>query len=357
MNDFTITNCHIHLFNIEHVPQNFLPFGLMRLLRNPHVQRPLIRALRAGAWGRMGRRAARFAEVGGQRTQQEIFEVVSGYYPRGTRFVVLPMDMAFMKRGAPPKDIEAQHDELADLASKSDGAIIPFAAIDPRNPRALDELKRCRDMGFRGVKIYPPLGYPPSHEVLLKHIYPFCIENNLPVMGHCSRGGVRERDLSDQMQAQLAGPTAYRDVLKAFPELRVCLAHFGGNQDWNDYLGPPHRSPGKERDEFRRENWLAQILDMIRGGEYPNLWTDISYTAFDFEQNVPALSVFMSDHTVLNRVLFGSDFYMTEASGVSERRVAIELRHGIGDEKFRAISNVNPPRYLHGASATEYSSK
>ncbi|MEO1406926.1 MAG: amidohydrolase family protein [Pseudomonadota bacterium] len=350
MSELTITNCHIHLFNIDHVPNGYLPLGLMRALRQPYIRTPLIWVLRQGIFwreGDVGERAARFADIGRMGSQKEIFDVVSGYYPRGTRFIVLPMDMAFMKRGKPPKEIREQHDELAELARDAEGAVIPFAAIDPRRENVLDELKRCRDKGFRGVKLYPPLGYRPDDKVLMDDIYPYCLENGLPIMSHCSRGGVRQRNLSNSEQEKLASPAAFRAVLERFPELHVCLAHFGGDQDWNDYLGPPHRRPSSGRDEFRRNNWLTQILDMLRSEQYPNLWTDISYTAFEFQQNVPVLNIFLNEKKILNRVLFGSDFYMTEIAKVSERRVSMELRHGIGDDKFRQIAHVNPDVYLN----------
>ena len=91
------------------------------------------------------------------------------------------------------------------------------------------------------------------------------------------------------------------------------------------------------------------MTSSVRDGEFPNLWTDISYTAFEFQQNIPALSVFLVDDRVLGRVLFGSDFYMTEVAKVSERRVSIELCHGIGEAKFRKIAGENPSVYLTGA--------
>ena len=80
-------------------------------------------------------------------------------------------------------------------------------------------------------------------------------------MSHCSRGGVREKGLCcRRMQASLASPGAFMPVMKAFPELRVCLAHFGGDQEWKDYLGPQHKQPLARDESCCEENWLAQIL-------------------------------------------------------------------------------------------------
>lgn len=349
-----ITNCHIHLFTLSHIPNGYLPFGLMRALKQPYVRTPIMKLLEKGIFwkeGDVGERAARFARIGGLKSQEQMFDVVRNFYPGGSRFVVLPMDMAFMGKGAPDVSLPAQHDDLAKLTQKWPGAILPFAAVDPRRPDVLGELKRCtEELGFKGVKLYPPLGYAPSDKVLMDQIYPYCVDKNLPVMSHCSRGGVREKGLSDDWQARLAGPQAFEPVMSAFPELRICLAHFGGDKDWDEYLGRRKGRLDENADQFRKRNWLAQILDMLRSGDYPNLWTDISYTAFEYSQNIPALDVFLSEEKVLDRVLFGSDFYMTEVEGVSERRMSIELRHGIGEEKFARIARFNPCAYLDGAA-------
>ena len=68
----------------------------------------------------------------------------------------------------------------------------------------------------------------------------------------------------------------------------------------------------------QKTGWRT-ILDMLRGGNYPNLYTDISYTIFYFEQNAPALKVLLEDAHVRSRVLFGSDFYMSEQRKLRER--------------------------------------
>lgn len=319
-----IVNCHVHVFTLACIPDGILPWPVMQILRRSYIRRPLIAALETGQFGVMGQRAARFARISGQKNQREVFEIVRGYYPTGTRFVLLPMDMAMMAGGEAPIDLKAQHDELAAIAKDSDGTALPFCAVDPRRPKVLSELKRChQELGFHGVKLYPPLGYAPWDPVLRDEIYPYCVDNNLPIMSHCSRGGVRQSGMSDSDQAAFAGPIAFQDVLSDFPDLRVCLAHFGGEQDWDDYLGKPHPGPISLHGRFRGENWLTLILDWLRAGKFPNLWTDVSYTMFNTTQNVPALNVFLQDERVAERVLFGSDYFMTELEETSERRVSI----------------------------------
>ena len=129
-----ITNYHVHTFTQAHVPSRFLPWGLRHLIR--------VKALRRG-----------------------VVKLVRSYYPRSTRFVVLPMDMEHMGAGTVSKSVDQQHDELAALAESEPlrGILVPFAAADPRHPDMLEKTtRRLTDEGFRGIKLYPPIGYPPK---------------------------------------------------------------------------------------------------------------------------------------------------------------------------------------------------
>ncbi len=347
-----ITNCHIHSFTLRHVPDRFIPGWLQRLLRWAPTRWVILQAARLIAGQTNAERYARYLEIGRNATQREIFEIVRSYYPPETRFVVLPMDMAQMKAGRAPADIRAQHDELARYAHDPElrRTVIPFAAVDPqRGYEAVVEMRRCvEEHLFKGVKLYPPLGYPPSDKILMDEVYPYCQKHGLPVLSHCSRGGVRNRELSADATRAMASPHAMKPVLEAFPDLRVCLAHFGGASDWEDYLHNPMQPTDKRA---RDENWLASILDMLRSGDYPNLYTDISFTIFNHERNMPALKVFLEDDAVRSRVLFGSDFYMSEGLALRERDLSIRLRAELGAAAFREIAEINPTRFLKGAAA------
>lgn len=57
-------------------------------------------------------------------------------------------------------------------------------------------------------------------------------------------------------------PDSYRALLKRWPTVRVCLAHFGGAGDWERYLDDPWDSTSDPAEK----SWLAKIADMIRSG-------------------------------------------------------------------------------------------
>lgn len=341
-----LTNVHIHTFSRQHVPRGFVPLGLGRVLELPGL-----RGAAAAVLTRVGTREFRnlasryrdFLRIALEERQASIFRIVEARYPRDARFVVLPMDMAYMGRGKPREDLDAQHDELRRLAASHPGRILPFVAVDPRRPQLLEMVRRrVEDDGFRGLKLYPNLGYSPD-DAALRPVFAYAAERGLPVMAHCSRGGVRLKNASDAQVAAWGAPDAWIPVLRAFPTLRVCLAHFGGAEEWDRYFGNGWR----REDGPEAQSWLARILDLLRG-EFAgkNLWTDISYTIFHFEHYAPALKVFLTDPQVAARVLFGSDFYMAQQEDFEERLLSMRLRAELGESLFWQIAEENPERWL-----------
>ncbi|MEL7081435.1 MAG: amidohydrolase family protein [Pseudomonadota bacterium] len=344
-----ITNCHIHTFTTSHAPKYFPVRSVVVFRAAPW----LVTGLRWGAsvlrlpeTASMLQRLENFHDTSSHRKQSEVFREVRNYYPSDTRFVVLPMDMALIGHGPVDKDIYDQHTELAQLAAdpKYKSQVIPFGTIYPDRVDGVEEFKRVvEEHGFRGLKLYNKLGYAPDHPVLMEQIYPYCVKKNIPVMVHCSRGGVYHKGWTQARRDKVTAPDAWLDVLKEFKDLRVCLAHWGGESDWII-----NRRDGFDPDnpEAKMRNWAARIEELISSGDYPNLWTDISYTMFKFDENVPLLRAYLSNPKVRERVLFGSDFYMTRNEKLSEKEISLRLRHALGEEIFHEIADVNPRIWL-----------
>lgn len=360
-----IYNCHIHTFTIKHVPDAFYSRLLDRLIRNGFLRRPivfLLRFLNPFNDRDMLDRLANFLEISANCGQDEVFQKAAGYYPPDTRFVVLPMDMAHMHAGTVHTDLECQHAELEELRrALPPEKVIPFVAADA-NHVGVDAFvtKWIEQHDFKGIKIYPPLGYYPF-DPRLAPVYECAIRNNVPVMAHCSRGGVyNKRKITPQMLTHprsgvrlskkppkdftdyYTDPSNYRYVFEDFPELRICLAHFGGGAEWAAYLENEWHtdSPPEE------QSWLSVIMDMIKGEGCLGLYTDISYTIFENEGYMEVLDVLLEDERLLDRVLLGSDFYMVEMEKLKERRVMMKLRSTLGERKFWKIAHENPKRFL-----------
>ena len=353
MSKISIINCHIHTFTGRHVPQDY-PYKFLWLFK----QVPILVKWMAivVSWfsrdiGEKLFRLYRFQQETNRKNQSDVLAEVRKQYPQNTRFVVLPMDMANMGHGKVTDTLAAQHDELAALANDPDvgHAVIPFATINPVNDPEARELWRAVDThGFKGVKIYPKLGFAPDHDTLMTHVYPEMARRGLPLMTHCMRGGVQGKEVSDHRAARYTEPRAYVPVMTQHRDLKVCLAHFGGHQEWDAYVND---GAGSGTPKQRQENWQVGIRDMIGSGEWPGLWTDISYTLFHFEDYIPFLRLFLLDDNIAGerlrrRVLFGSDFYMTRQEKLSERAVCFRLRNALGEDVFRQIAENNPRVWL-----------
>jgi predicted TIM-barrel fold metal-dependent hydrolase len=378
-----ITNCHIHTFTHEHAPSRFVNPVVGALLRVPWLRRALLRVVRLIDRGKRGKiaRLGEILETTHNKSQEDVFALVRGYYPEETRFVVLPMDMEHMGRGTVKEKLKEQHDELARLRRDHPQEVIPFVAVDPRRPTVVDDTIERLEQGFRGIKLYPPLGYHPDNP-RLRPLYEYAEDHGHPVITHCSRpagvtykGPITEEmrtdpetgkrlDLPlDKLLLRFTDPDAYRPILDRHPRLRICLAHFGGARDWNDYLDRPRgdeeeqllkpsvvtdalRTVGIFEKPIAGESWLRKIVRMLGEDGRENLWADISYTVFADDEFVYLLKVLLTEAPIRRRVLFGSDFYVVAGARLEERRRSMRIRAVLGEDTFREIAETNPAAFL-----------
>ena len=107
------------------------------------------------------------------------------------------------------------------------------------------------------------------------------------MLTHCSRGGVYYKGWRDPASGKFlwpwrrgkesdkyADPARYEAIAKAYPKLRICLAHYGGRDEWRDYLTDPHKVA-------RPNSWVKKVSAMP--ADYPN-------GEMTYEQNVRLLS-------------------------------------------------------------------
>jgi len=111
--------------------------------------------------------------------------------------------------------------------------------------------------------------------------------------------------------------------------------------DWGAYLKHPWIPADRAE-----ESWLSKITDMIHSRDYPNLWTDISFTLFTDDEYVYLLKTLLADPAIRERVLFGSDFYVVENAPLEERRRSIRIRAVLGEDLFKTIAVDNPHAFL-----------
>ena len=173
------------------------------------------------------------------------------------------------------------NDKTAAFANAHPDRLIGFMSLHPHDPRALDEMDRCRtDLGLRGVKlganyqIFDPL------ESRALAIYERAQKYGLPVLFHQGTSPVRMAPI------RYAHPLLMDEVAMRYPDLKIIMAH----------LGHP---------------WTVDSAVVVR--KHPNVYTDISglfYRPWTFYEAM----IKATEWAVLDKVLFASDFPITTAA-------------------------------------------
>lgn len=375
MASITIHNVHTHIFTLSHIPSRFMVPGLVGTFKNK-------RFAKVAAWGLKrivpfsksdkAERLTVFAEAARNPEQGDILKDLMGFYPPETRFGLLSMDLDHMNAGKADKDFLVQLKELIPLKEEYGDLITPFIAIDPRHEGLLELVKEyIEEHNFGGLKLYPPLGYYPFDERLFG-VYEYAEKRQIPIIAHCSPGGVhwqgrvkaewRKHPKTGEMlkgrsiskfSDYFTHPANYYWVLDQFPKLKLCFAHFGGAEEWAKFL--QNSWPREKAEEGEKEmaercvcnsdvSWLSIITDMIRNKNYPNIYADISYTAYKTDY-LPLIKVMVNNDKLRKFILYGSDCYMVQMD-ISERAFSLNVRGMLGEEDYHQIAETNPRKFL-----------
>jgi len=332
-------NCHCHIFSLDDVPDR-LKERLYLDLSNP-LHRMVHLVLRAflpreskpEEWLDFARLSVR--EIG--------WRLVAEMDEAGIELATpLMMDMAYCEGFAGgTKDFQAQVDETLEVVEEIRQAcgrtrLLPFVAADPRRPGVVPLVIRALEGGgFKGVKIYPVMGFYPYDERLTP-LYEFCQDRGIPLTAHCFHGGIPLLDRTYHM----ADPAHWLPVLEQFPTLRLNLAH-------NDRLGTP---------------WQERIRALIM--EHPHVYTDVSFNAemlYRPRRYFRFIQAWLRTPVLRERLLYGTDWYMgrflwTERSYLRWfEQYAARIpwcRVRFTTEELRLLTEENPLRFL-GLSSWE----
>ncbi|NLG17697.1 MAG: amidohydrolase family protein [Fibrobacter sp.] len=109
-------------------------------------------------------------------------------------------------------------------------------------------------------------------------------------------------------------PEEWRKVLKYFPDLRLCLAHFGGDE-WRRGRIEEWQTDGVQSE------WIKSIIDLTK--EYANVYTDISCFNLDdtlehgdgtVQDSLRVVLEQLDDkryYHLRHKIIFGTDWYLT----------------------------------------------
>ena len=173
------------------------------------------------------------------------------------------------------------NEEVWHLVQQSQGRFMGFAGVDPFREDAKDALRHAfKTLGLRGLKLnLSRLKLFPMDERLLP-LYEICLEHNRPIIFHSGLS------LEPDTQMRFSKPLEFEPVAQRYPELRICLAHFG----WP---------------------WVQDTAVMML--KYRNVYTDTALLYFDsareFYQRVFThdLAISWIDRSLRHQIMFGSN--------------------------------------------------
>ena len=247
--------------------------------------------------------------------------------------------------------------ELEELKRQQGSSVFPFLAVDPRRPGILELVRQKVGPGkpFSGVKLYPSLGYLPTHPGLFP-IYEYCMKNDAPITVHASRGVIKTwcKTITTPLQNGkpatvtfndtdftpfdcFGAPDNWKPVLKRYKgRLRVNFAHFGGPEELAKYGDA----------ETRETSWTKRIIDLMK--EFPkNVYTDMScITSPAILESIA--EILDTNEIVRKRMIFGTD-YNVELMFLPIDRYCEQVKAAL-DRHLETMMFENPTRFL-GAHA------
>lgn len=268
-----------------------------------------------------------------------------------------------------------QKEEMKQLKNIYGNDIFPFIAVDPRREGVAEDIETyiVKDKTFHGVKIYSPNGYSPTDLNLFDpnqkfvhgtSLYKWCEDNGIPIMAHCSDSGFgtftkrlqvygdvctqvedtsnnkytyqlefKDKEYIDfehnildggfgksvkERAHRLNHPTLWRKVLERYPNLKICLAHFGGgSHEWQD--------------EIKR-----LILD------FDHVYTDLSCQTDPDMLKTIAERYFETDteenKKIRSRIMYGSDYFLNMLQGIRFKNYYGNFKDAFSEEEVEYMS-------------------
>jgi predicted TIM-barrel fold metal-dependent hydrolase len=378
-------NNHTHIFNAPCVPNAFLSNyripGIVASIIRKAVHKKALRKVLLWLLNRIpGRvnglqikRYAALIDVASNISQEEVFKLLASNYPSEAQFIVLTMNFDYMTGSVPDNNYNTyvtQLHEVLEVKKAYEKKILPFLFIDPRMGanecmRLVEEyLNPDRPKGIAGIKIYPSLGYYPFHPNM-ERVYAYAEKHDIPVLTHANKGGgayyagrflpamftyLSFNETPESITYLntilpsfptfrnprnyaniLMHPVLYTDILRKFPKLKLCLAHFGGD---DEVIGQDTAKPADY-------NWTVGIKALMK--EFPNVYTDISFMLAYPKANTRLMKD-LADPAYKDRILFGTDFFMTTPLSTDEK-LTKDFFETAGVYR-QLLTETNPIRFL-----------
>jgi predicted TIM-barrel fold metal-dependent hydrolase len=223
----------------------------------------------------------------------------------------------------------------------------------------VDEEDRTTESGYMPM-LLPQMKNVEFQEIFTHPLNYLCLLNETLLRQLVAKAGSRVKALFGYTDDDT--PLLYN-----LNNLKICFAHFGGDDEWKRYFemdrdtngsqlvknpnegirflanekGIP--TPGKPEQLWKYADWYSIICSLML--QYPNVYGDISYILHSDAEILPLLKQTLQHETLQKRVLFGTDFYVVR-NHKSDKNMLSDMRGGLSEEEFDIIARDNPREYL-----------
>lgn len=271
--------------------------------------------------------------------------------------------------------------------------LFPFIMFDPRRDDSFELCKKAlEELGFAGIKMYPPMGYFPNsvnyeclnaksecHDEIkrdklrkmalgddendndyrlkemderLEELYNYCEKNSVPITTHAGSSGAYDIDMTQGQANTFSNIDNWQAVLEKHPKLKLNFAHFGGN-----YI---HTTDPAVREQA--ETWRKKVTKLLKA--YKNVYADISYhnmglesnsfgdkeyhqNQADIEKYFFELEEVLESGDLTSKILFGTDTPMISHTW-SEKDYVEQFKRYVKKPYLNKVLSDNPARFLFG---------
>ena len=192
------------------------------------------------------------------------------------------------------------NEEVKRLVDLYPDRLIGFASVDPRREDAREVLEKAFiELGMKGLKLSPAMQYFMPGDLVMKPIYELCLKYDKPILFEAGMTWVKNSP------SKYSNPLNFEEVAIEYPELRMCLGHFG----WP---------------------WTRETAMLIL--KYPNLYADTALLYFDSPQQFfqttfnEQLGEYWIDRMLYDKVMFGSTYPRIEQKRMVKATEVLNLR-------------------------------
>lgn len=170
---------------------------------------------------------------------------------------------------------------VAEFVARAPDKLVGFAACDPTQENATDDLRRgIEELGLAGIKMAPMYAGFDPRDPRCAPIYDYCQAHGLPILFHTGT------TFSQNAPLEYTRPWLFDWLGIRYPELRMVLAHVG-------------------------HPFCEECLVVIR--KHPHIYADISalfYRPWQFYNMLIAAQ----EYHVTHKLLFGTDYPFAKAT-------------------------------------------